>query len=85
MKLSLFVLLGFPFSAVRAADPQGKSLPETDTTGLRGGANVATDFLSGQAELVVALEAGGDPPPTKKTWKARTMANGIKSWVIGNY
>jgi len=63
MKLSLFVLLGFPFSAVRAADPQGKSLLETDTPGLRGGVNVATDFLSGQAELVVALEAGGEPLP----------------------
>jgi len=61
MKLSLFVLLGFPFSAVRAADPQGKSLLETDTPSLRGGVNVATEFFSGQAELVGALEAGGEP------------------------
>jgi len=66
MKLSLFALLGFPFSAVRAADPQGKILLETDTPGLRGGVNVATDFLSGQAELVGALEAGGEPLPREE-------------------
>jgi len=66
MKLSLYLLLGLPFSAVRAADPQGKILLETDAPGLRGGVNGATDFLSGQVWLVGAIEAGGEPLPREE-------------------
>lgn len=61
MKLVVYLLLGIRFSAVRAADPQANILPETDAPGLRGGVNVTTDVLMGQALQVDALEAAGEP------------------------